>query len=83
MNPRAINVEYHSPFKLLVTFTNGEMKVFDLLPYLNFPVYQPLKNEQFCSKAKVQYGTIVWNEEIDIDPDRLFLESKELSREKV
>jgi hypothetical protein len=83
MNPRAINIVYDSPYKFIVTFTNGKVKVFDLQPYLHYPVYQPLQNENFCSKATVQYGTIVWDEEIDIDPDRLFLESKELSTEKV
>lgn len=83
MNPRAIKVEYDSPYKLIVTFANGKVKVFELQPYLHYPVYQPLQNESFCDKATVQYGTVVWNEEIDVDPDRLYLESKELSEEKV
>lgn len=83
MNPRAVNVEYNSPYKLIITFSNGKVKEFDLLPYLHYPVYQPLRNELLCSKAAVQYGTVVWNEEIDIDPDRLFLESRELSNQNV
>ena len=75
MNPKAKNILYKSPYKLIVTFTNDEVKEFDLMPYLQYPVYEDLKNESFCRKAAVQNGTVVWNEEIDLDPDRLYLES--------
>ncbi|MCW3110056.1 MAG: hypothetical protein JWQ09_4562 [Segetibacter sp.] len=71
-------MEYNSPYKLLVTFTNGKVEIFDLQPYLHYPVYEQLQDEIFCSKAKVEYEIVVWDKEIDIDPDRLFLESKEL-----
>ncbi|HEV8082574.1 MAG TPA: DUF2442 domain-containing protein [Chitinophagaceae bacterium] len=76
MNPGAKNVSYQSPHHLIITFTNGEVKKFDLRPYLDYPVYSDLKNESYCSKATVQNGTVIWSEEIDIDPDRLYLESK-------
>jgi hypothetical protein len=75
MNPRAKNILYKSPYNLIVTFTNGEVKIFDLQPYLDYPIYEELKNESYCSKASVVNGTVVWNDEIDIDPDRLYLES--------
>lgn len=75
MNPRAKNISYKSPYNLIVTFTNGEVKKFDLQPFLDYPIYQELKNESLCSKATVENGTVVWNDEIDIDPDRLYLES--------
>jgi hypothetical protein len=55
------------------------MKVFDLKPYLEYPIYQKLKNEHFCSKAIVQLGIVVWNEEIDLDPDTLYLDSVPLA----
>ncbi len=76
MNPGAKNIFYKSPYNLIVTFTNGEVKRFDLQPYLNYSVYGELKNESYCSRAVIQNGTVVWNDEIDIDPDRLYLESK-------
>jgi hypothetical protein len=75
MNPRAKNILYESPYNFIITFTNGEVRKFDVQPYLIYPVYLQLKNESFCSKAVVNNGTLLWNEEIDIDPDRLYLES--------
>lgn len=79
MNPRAIAVKYKHPFQLVVTFTNEEVKVFDLKQYLAYPVYESLNDEHFCSKVSVKYGTVVWNDELDIDPDRLYLESQAIN----
>ena len=36
MNPRAKKVEYESPYKIIVTFTNGEVKIFDLKYYFKY-----------------------------------------------
>ena len=83
MIPRAVNIKYKSPYKFIVTFDNREKRVFDIQPYLHYPVYKPLQDESFCSKAKIQNGVIIWNEEIDIDPDRLYLESIKQTYENV
>jgi hypothetical protein len=76
MNPRPKKVSYKSPYQLIITFNNNEVKVFNLDSYLNYPVYKPLQNESFCAKAMVKYDTVVWDDDIDVDPDRLYLESK-------
>ncbi|HMI64471.1 MAG TPA: DUF2442 domain-containing protein [Cyclobacteriaceae bacterium] len=76
MNPRVAAVQYESPLKLLLTFTNKEVKEFDFSSYLNYPVFEILKDEAYCRKAKVLNGTVVWDEFVDFDPDTLYLESK-------
>ena len=78
MNPRITHVKYKSKYKLTLTFSNGEMKEFDFSDYLQYPVYVSLIDESFCRKAKVVNGTVIWNDDIDFDPDRLYLESKSL-----
>ena len=78
MNPRISSVQYQSRYKLILTFTNKEIKEFDLVPYLNYPVFEVLKEETYCRKAKVFNGTVVWDEFTDFDPDTLYLESKPL-----
>lgn len=83
MNRRAIEVKYESPYKLIATFTNGEVKIFDLHPYLHFPIYQSLQDESFCRKVKVENGIVFWDHEIDLDPDRLYLEGKSLFLENI
>ncbi len=76
MNPRVSKVAYAGDHQLLLTFTNNEVKRFDLNNYLNYPVYEPLRDEAFCKKVKAAGGTIQWNEYIDFDPDTLYLESE-------
>ena len=76
MNPRVLKVGYAGDHQLLLTFTNNEVKRFDLANYLDYPVYEPLKDEAFCKKVKTSGGTIQWNEYIDFDPDTLYLESE-------
>lgn len=79
MNPRVTKVKYESPYKLLLNFSNGEVKEFVFSSYLNYPVYLALKDESFCQKAKVFNGTVIFDEETDFDPDTLYLESKRLT----
>jgi hypothetical protein len=78
MNPRVTAVKYKSKYKLVLDFTNGETKEFDFSSYLGYPVYEVLKDEGFCRKAKVFNGTVIWDDETDFDPDTLFIESKSL-----
>ena len=72
MNPRILAVEYKEDHQLFLTFTNKEVKQFDLTNYLNYPVYKPLKDEAFCKKIKATDGIIQWDEYIDFDPDTLY-----------
>lgn len=78
MNPRVKAVKYESPYRLYITFVNQEVREFDLAPYLKYPVYEALKDENLCREAKANYGTVVWNDDIDFDPDLLYLEGKKL-----
>jgi hypothetical protein len=79
MNPRVTAVKYKSKYKLVLDFTNGETREFDFSSYLDYPVYEVLKDESFCRKAKVFNGTVIWDDETDFDPDTLFMESKSLA----
>jgi Protein of unknown function (DUF2442) len=78
MNPRVKEVKYEPHYKLVLIFLNNEVKEFNFSGYLDYPVYTPLKDELFCHKARVVNGTVAWDDEIDFDPDTLYLESKSL-----
>lgn len=68
-----------SPHKLILAFTNKEVKEFDFGSYLNYPAYKALIDEAYCKKAKVFNGTVVWDDSTDFDSDTLHLESKFLA----
>ena len=79
MNPRVIAVQYENPYKLILTFANKEVKEFDFSNYLDYPVYDVLRDESYGRKVRVLNGTVVWDEFVDFDPDTLYLESKPLA----
>lgn len=83
MNPRVVSVTYLDPYQLILTFTDGSKRLFDLVPYLNYPVYDPLKDKALCAAPKIFNGTVVWDESTDFDPDTLYLESKPLLKERI
>ena len=72
MNPRPIDVKPLDDYKLLVTFQNKEMKIFDVKPLLHFPIYKPLENKGLFSIAKADGSCIYWNDEIDLCPDTVY-----------
>lgn len=74
-----INVIPKDNYILHLTFQNEEQKEFDCKPLLDWKVYEPLRNIEFFKKAHVKYGTVVWNENIDIAPESLYLESREVN----
>lgn len=76
MNPRPVNVKPLDDYELLVTFQNGEQKVFDVKPILSLPLYQPLKNKGFFTLAKADGMCIFWNEDIDLCPDMVYTDSR-------
>ena len=69
-------VEVCSDYHLLLTFDNGERRLFDMKPYLNYPVFQRLHNLGFFSLARVDYGTVTWPYDIDIAPETLYESSE-------
>lgn len=62
--------------QLHLVFNNGEKRLFDMKPYLNYPVFKRLQNPAFFSLARIDYGTVTWPGDIDIAPETLYYESK-------
>lgn len=58
---------------LLLTFSNGEMRIYDATELLKYPVYDRLKNFSFFKKAYIENGIVMWeNGEIDISPEEMY-----------
>ena len=69
------SVEPKDNYKLLVTFENGEKRLFDCTDLLVKNIYKPLKNKNFFYSVKAEYGTVVWNGRIDIAPEYIYQHS--------
>lgn len=62
-------------YKLLLTFENGEVKIFDMKPYLDKGIFRELKNVSLFKSARVNFDTVEWENEADIDPETLYEDS--------
>lgn len=72
MRPRAIEVKALENYILQVKFDNGEIKKFDVKPYLNHNAFLKLKDyKEFC-KVKIAGLSIEWENGADICPDELY-----------
>ena len=72
---KAVGVEPLNNYLLRVFFSNGEVKIFDVKPYLELKVFAPVKDKSFFAKVKTEFNTVVWNDRIDIDPEELYWDS--------
>lgn len=60
---------------LLVTFSTGEKRLFDVTQ-LKGPVFQPLQDEEVFKKIELFHGVITWNNrEIDVAPEMVYRNS--------
>lgn len=62
-------------YKLLLTFENGEVRLFDMSPYLENGVFRELKDLSLFKSARVSFDTVEWENEADIDPETLYEDS--------
>ena len=61
---------------MIVTFGSGEKRLYDATPLLDYPAFQPLKDDSVFKNAKVEHGVVVWLDgEIDIAPETMYHDS--------
>jgi hypothetical protein len=76
MNPRVTDVKPLAGHRLQVTFSNGEVGVYDCHPLLDFGVFRELRDETYFRQVRAAGGTVVWPHEQDICPDTLYVDAK-------
>lgn len=64
------SMEVLEDYQLKITFDSGELRQFDVKPYLNRGVFTRLQDQSFFKLAYVQWDTVCWPGELDIAPAR-------------
>lgn len=75
MNPRVENVKPNLDFTLTLTFTNYEVRVFDVKPYLDRGIFKELKDPRIFSAVRPFLGSVQWPNGQDFCPDTLYHQS--------
>lgn len=76
IHPRVTGVKPLDNYQLELLFANQERRVFDVKPYLSIGVFQELQDMTLFNGIRAFNGSIVWPNELDLDPDTLYLDSK-------
>jgi hypothetical protein len=82
MNPRVTDVEPQPDYKLRLTFTNGEVRVFDMKPYLDTGIFQQLREIKVFNSVRPVLGSVQWENEADLCPDTLYEKSRPVASAK-
>lgn len=76
MYPAVKEVIPKENYLLSVTFDNGERGILDMKPFLDFGVFQNLKNQREFSRVRVAFDTIEWESGADLDPEFVYKKCK-------
>jgi len=82
MNPRVKEVKPNPDFTLIITFSNCEVKIFDMKPYLEIGIFRELKDLRLFNSVKPFLGSIQWKNGQDLCPNTLYLESVSLKQQQ-
>ena len=76
MYPSVKNVTPTEDYLLSIDFDNGEKGVLDMKPYLDFGVFQRLKERSAFNRVRVSFDTIEWDSGVDLDPEFVYTKSQ-------
>lgn len=62
-------------YNLILTFENGEIRQFDMKPYLEKGIFKELKDLTLFNSVRLSFDTIEWDNEADLDPEVLYKNS--------
>ena len=65
-------VQPRADYTLLLTFANGEERVYNARPLLEEKLYSQLRSLPFFLNARAECGTVVWSDDVDIAPEHLY-----------
>jgi len=76
MYPSVNKVTPDEDFSLNIVLDNGEKKILDMRPYLDFGVFKKIRDYERFRQARVAFDTIEWDEGVDLDPEFIYEKSK-------
>ena len=70
--PSVIRAQHRGGYHIHVTFNDNTEKTIDFLPWLEGPVFEPLKDPDYFGRFFLDGGTVVWPNGADVAPETLY-----------
>jgi hypothetical protein len=80
MYPSVKRVVPQENYVLAIDFDNGESGTLDMKPFLEFGVFQRLKNHNAFKRVRVAFDTVEWDSGVDLDPEFVYAKCQGLKR---
>lgn len=72
MYPSVRRVVPGKDYVLIIDFDNGEQGMLDMKPFLDFGVFQRLKDHAAFNRVRVAFDTVEWDSGVDLDPEFVY-----------
>ena len=69
------DVKVLEEYKLLLIYENGEQRIYDMKPNLQYEAFKKLKDYELFKKVHAAGETIEWETGEDVSPESLYLNS--------
>jgi len=79
MTPRVISVKPEQGYFLILNFSNGEVRRFDVNPYLDKGIFQELKDISKFNSVHPDGLSVEWANEAALCPDTIYFDSVAVS----
>ena len=70
--PHVVAAEHRDGYRIHVAFSDGREKTVNFEPWLQGPVFEPLRNVDYFRLFFVEAGTVSWPNGADIAPETLY-----------
>jgi|SRR5438093_699540 len=70
--PAVVRAEYQGKFRIHLVFNDQSESTVDFEPWLDGPVFEPLRAVNYFRRFFVERGTVVWPNGADIAPETLY-----------
>lgn len=70
--PAVVRAVYEEGFRLRLAFNDGQEKTIDFEPWLNGPVFEPLRDVEYFRRFFLDGGTVSWPNGADVAPETLY-----------
>ena len=74
--PTAIRAEYRGEYRIHVAFSDGVEGTIDFAPWLDGPVFEPLRDRSYFQRFFLDGGTVAWPNGADVAPETLYERAK-------
>lgn len=74
--PSVTRAEFRGGYRIHVTFNDGKSGTIDFTPWLEGPVFEPLKDPEYFQRFFLDGGTVAWPNGADVAPETLYAQAQ-------